>query len=118
MAQPSPNSQGGRATQQEGEPEKLVKSVHTLRRKIRAGKGKRESCYRKLKKIMDWEDKERKGKIRSLEKIKIKVRKSGRVYSTGFWQFFGFFSKMNMESPKVHHTGGCRENQALCNLII
>ena len=24
---------------------------------------------------------------------------SGRVYSTGFWRFFGFFSKMNMTSP-------------------
>ena len=39
---------------------------------------------------------------------------SERVISTGFWRFFGFFSKMNMESPKVHCTGGCRENQALC----
>jgi len=36
------------------------------------------------------------------------------LYSTGFWRFFGFFSKTNMESPQVHRTGGCREIQDLC----
>ena len=43
---------------------------------------------------------------------------SERVYSTGFWRFFGFFSKMNMERSNFTRTGRCRENQALCNLII
>ena len=36
------------------------------------------------------------------------------LYSTGFWRFFGFFSKMNMERSNLHLTGQCRENQALC----
>ena len=36
------------------------------------------------------------------------------LYSTGFWRFFGFFSKMNMERSMVHRMGQGRENQALC----
>ncbi len=35
---------------------------------------------------------------------------TNQVNSQGFLRFFGFFSKMNMESPKVHRTRGCREN--------
>ena len=35
----------------------------------------------------------------------MKVCTVKEVISTGFLKFFGFFSKMNMESPKVHLPG-------------
>ena len=38
----------------------------------------------------------------------------GTVREGNFHGFFGFFFKMNMGRSKVHQTGRCRENQALC----
>ena len=50
----------------------------------------------------------------SHETVSRELLPSVGLYSSGFWRFFGFFSKMNMKRSKVHRTGWCRENQALC----